>query len=110
MIFDIKMEDFKRKGIFVAGGHVAEPPATITYTSVLSRETVRVALRVADFNDLQVRTAYIQNACIQEPVAENIWRVQGPEFGLDAGKSAVVVRALYGIKSAGDSFWNHFSD
>ena len=34
----------------------------------------------------------------------------GPEFGPDAGKSEVIVRAVYGIKSAGDSFRNHLAD
>ena len=31
----------------------------------------------------------------------------GPKFGPDDGKSSVVVRALYGLKSSGASFWNH---
>jgi hypothetical protein len=30
--------------------------------------------------------------------------VLGPEFGSNAGKSAVIVRALYGLKSAGAAF------
>ncbi len=44
MIFDIKMEDFRCKARLVAGGHMAKAPATITYASVVSRETVRIAL------------------------------------------------------------------
>ena len=36
--------------------------------------------------------------------------VLGPEFGPDAGKSAVVFRYLYGLNSAGASFWNHLAD
>ncbi len=31
MIFDIKMEDFRRKARLVAGGHMTKAPATITY-------------------------------------------------------------------------------
>ena len=34
----------------------------------------------------------------------------GPEFGDDQGKRAIVVRALYGIKSAGASFRNHLAE
>ena len=52
MIFDIKMEYFWRKAILVAGGHVTEPPYTITYASVVSRKTVHVALTVEALNDL----------------------------------------------------------
>jgi hypothetical protein len=33
MIFDVKM-DFTRKARFVAGGHMTEPPASLTYASV----------------------------------------------------------------------------
>ncbi len=40
MIFDVKMEDFRRKARLVAGGHVKKAPASITYASVVSRETV----------------------------------------------------------------------
>ena len=31
----------------------------------------------------------------------------GPEFGSDASKTAVIVRALYGLKSAGAALRNH---
>ena len=73
------------------------------------RENFRVALTVAVLNYLQVRTADIHNAYIQAPVAENIWTVLGPEFGLYDGKPEVVVRSLYRLKSAGDSFRNHLA-
>jgi hypothetical protein len=41
MIFDIKMDsNFTRKARLVAGGHTTEAPASITYSSVVSREKV----------------------------------------------------------------------
>ena len=40
MAFEIKMEDFRQKTRLVAGGHMTRVLATITYTSVVSRETV----------------------------------------------------------------------
>ena len=110
MIFDFKMENFRRKSRLVAGGHVTEPPDTIRYTSVVSRETVRVVITVEDLNNLHVRTADIHNAFIQAPVSEDIWIVLGPEFGPYAVKSVVVGRALYGLKNSRDSFWNHLAD
>eukprot|EP00978_Attheya_sp_CCMP212_P012594 scaffold31500_cov55-Attheya_sp.AAC.3 len=39
MIFDIKM-DFTRKARFVAGGHLTDPPASVTYLSVVARDSV----------------------------------------------------------------------
>ena len=57
MIFDIIMEDFRQKARLVVGGHMTKAPATITYTSVVSIETVRIALMVATLNDLGLSLA-----------------------------------------------------
>ena len=111
LIFDVKMEDFQRKARFVAGGHMTtSPPASVTYATVVSRESVRIALTLAALNDLEVKTADIENAYLTAPVGEKIWCLLGPEFGADAGKKAIIVRALYGLKSAGASFRNHLAD
>jgi len=41
MIFDIKMDgDFMRKARLVAGGHMTKTPASSTYLSVASRESI----------------------------------------------------------------------
>ena len=110
MIFDVKMEDLRRKARMVAGGHMTDVPPTITYASVVSRETVRIALMMAALHDLNVKTADIMNAYIKAPCAEKVYTILGPEFGPDEGKMAVIVRALYGLKSAGASFRNHLAD
>ena len=109
MIFDIKMEDFKRKARLVAGGHKTDAPATMTYASVVSRETVRVALTIAALNDLEVKAGDVLNAYITAPITEKVWTILGPKFGPDAGKNAVIVRALYGLKSAGAAFQAHLA-
>jgi hypothetical protein len=110
MVYDVKMENFRRKARLVAGGHMTDAPASITYASVVSRESVRIALTLAALNGLQVKTADIENAYLQAPVTEKIWCKLGSEFGSDAGKSAIIVRSLYGLKSAGASFRNHLAD
>jgi hypothetical protein len=104
MIFDIKMEDFRRKARLVAGGHMTKAPATITYASIVSRETVHIALLMAVLNDINVKVGDILNAYITAPITEKVWTVLGPEFSTDAGKSAIIVCALYGLKSAGAAF------
>ena len=65
---------------------------------------------MAALNDLEVKTTDIMNAYLTAPVTEKIWTWLGPEFGSDAGKKALVVRALYGLKSAGAAFRNHLAD
>jgi hypothetical protein len=110
IIFDVKMEDFRQKSQLVSGGHKTEAPATITYASVVSRKTVCLALTIAALNDLEVNVGDVLNAYITAPITvEKVWTILGPEFGPDASKSAIIVGALYGLKSAGAAFCAHLA-
>ena len=70
----------------------------------------RSATLAAALNDLEVKAGDIMNAYLQAPVAERIYTICGPEFGADQGKPVIIVRALYGLKSARASFRNHLAD
>ena len=59
MVFDINMKNFRQKARHVAGGHMAKAPATIMYTSGVSRETIRIALMIATINDLEIMSGDI---------------------------------------------------
>ena len=108
MIFDIKMDGlFTRKARFVAGGHTTEPPTSITYSSVVSRESVRIAFLLASLLNLQALAADIGNAYINAPCREKIWCEAGPEFGSDLqGTVLIIERALYGLKSSAAAWRN----
>jgi hypothetical protein len=107
MVFDIK-PDFTRKARLVAGGHVTDPPSSITYASVVSRESVRIAFLIAALNDLDIMAADIGNAYLNAPVRERIYITCGPEFGPEfEGRKAKIVKALYGLKSSGAA-WRSF--
>jgi hypothetical protein len=88
---------------------MTKAPATITYASVVSRETVRIALLMVALNDLNVKVGDVLNDYITAPIAKKVWTVLGPEFGIDAGKSAIIVHTLYGLKSAGAVFHAHLA-
>ena len=91
LIFTVKLEDFRRKARFVAGGHLTEaPPPAAAYASVVSRESVRIALTLAALNDLEVKSSDVMNAFLSSPTDEKYYYVCGPEFGKDAGKKALV--------------------
>jgi hypothetical protein len=109
MVFDIKMEDFQRKACLVAGAHKTKAPPTITYASVFSCETVRLALIIAALNYLKVKVVYVLNAYITAPITEKVWTILGQEFGHNAGKTALIVGSLYGLKSAGAAFCVHLA-
>jgi hypothetical protein len=71
IIFDVKM-DFTRKARFIAGGHKTDPPSSITYSSVVTRDSVRIAFLIAALNDLDVQTADIGNAYINADAREKV--------------------------------------
>eukprot|EP00934_Nitzschia_sp_Nitz4_P002867 Nitzschia sp. Nitz4//scaffold253_size28098//27019//28023//NITZ4_008146-RA/size28098-processed-gene-0.33-mRNA-1//-1//CDS//3329544315//2857//frame0 len=101
MIFDVKMEGLKRKARFVAGGHTTETPRSITYASVVTRETVRIAFLLAALNDLNICAADVTNAYLNAACREKIWFIAGKEFGETTCGSVLIIRkALYGLKSS----------
>jgi hypothetical protein len=105
LIFDVKMgENFRRKARFVAGGHTTEVPSALTYASVVSRNSVRIALTIAALNNLKVLACDIQNAYLTADCREKIWTKAGPEFGSEAGTIFLVKKALNGLESAGAAF------
>ncbi len=53
IVFDITM-DFTRKAGFCAGGHTTNTPATMTYSSVVSRDSVQIGFMLAALNGLDV--------------------------------------------------------
>ncbi len=109
MIFDIKM-DFTRKARFVAGGHVTDPPTSITYSSVVACDSVRLAFLIAALNDLNILSADIGNAYLNAPTKEKVHTTCGLEFGHNyVGCIAVITRALYGLKSSGAAWRNMFA-
>jgi hypothetical protein len=65
---------------------------------------------LAVLNALEVKTSDIANAYLSAPCVEKICVMFGPEWGADAGKKAIIVCSLYGLKSAGNAFRNHLAD
>lgn len=109
MIFDIKMVGLIRKARFVAGGHPTDPPVESVYSSVVTWESVRIMFLIAALNDLQVIGADIQNAYINARTGEKVYTTAGPEFGSNEGRPAIIVRALYGLKSSGVRWRDHLA-
>ena len=90
---------------------MVEAPKNLSFfASVVSRESVKIALTLAALNDLEVKTSDIQNAYLTAPCSEKVHTTLGTEFGENKGKTAVIVRALYGLASSGASFRNHLAD
>ena len=105
LIFDVKMlENYRRKIRYVADRHKVETPASVTYSTVVSRDSVRILLMIAALNDLDVQGCDAQNAFLTADNLEKHWLCAGPEFGEEEGSIFIVRKALYGLKSASASF------
>ena len=74
MIFDIKMDGkFTRKERLVANSHTKAPLSSITYSSVVSRESVRIEFILEPLNDLNIFACDIGNAYLNEKFREKLW-------------------------------------
>ena len=92
LIFELKMgENFRRRSRMVAVGHVTDVPSRITYSSVVSRDSVRILFMVTALNYLKLLGCDIQNAYLTAPTREKIWTIAGPEFGSEKGSIMMVV-------------------
>ena len=110
IIFDVKF-DLTRKARLVAEGHRNKNiPAHATYSSVASRDSVRLGFLLAGLNDLDIMACDIGNAYLNAPNRERVHVIVGKElFGPEhEGKKAIIVRALYGLKSASAAWRHHF--
>jgi hypothetical protein len=82
IIFDVKM-DFSRKARFVAGGHTTMAPSSTTYSSVVSRDSIRLAFNIAALNDIDSMSCDLENAYLNAPCREKIWFEGGRHPGFE---------------------------
>ena len=87
IIFDIKLgENFWRKAIMLAGVHTTKAPSSIIYSSVVSRDLVRIMLMIVALNDIDLQVADTENAYLNAPCRKKIWTRAGTESGMDEGR------------------------
>ena len=109
MIFDIK-QDLTRKARLVAGGHMTEIPDHSTSSSVVGRDSVRIAFVMAMVNAVGLLSCDVQNAYLNAPTKEKCYTIAGPEFGPDnEGRPVLIVRALYGLRTSGARWRDHLA-
>ena len=72
-IFDINATILTWKVRFVLGRHTMDTPDAMTYASVVSQESVRIALLIAALNNLGLLSAGVQNACLNGPPRWKAW-------------------------------------
>jgi hypothetical protein len=109
IIFDVKI-DLTWKARFVASGHMTKAPNLLTYSSVISREIVKIAFLLAALNDLDVMSCDIGNVYLNALCREKVWFTAGAKCGPKLqGCVCKLVQALYGLKSSGAAWCVMFS-
>ena len=108
LIFDVKM-DLTLKARYAAGVHLTDTPSSMTYASVVGRDTVTMSFLVAALNDLNILADNIQNAYLNAETKENIFFYSGDEWRSNRGRIIVIRRALYRMKSSALMWRNHLS-
>ncbi len=82
IVWDVKM-DFTCKAQWVKDGHKTPDPTTSSFTGVVSRESIRIALIYAAMLGLPVIGGNIKNAYLKAPSLGKHFIVRGPEFGVE---------------------------
>ena len=93
MIFDINIDrKFTRKARLVSDVHTTAAPSPITYSSVVSRESVRITFLLASLNDFDIFACDIGNAYLNSKSREKHWTEAGTEFGTEKGMVMIISR------------------
>ena len=106
----MKLGTLARKARLCADGHkVPGLPKESTYSSVPSRDSVRIFFLLAALNGLEVLSADIQNTYLSAPLAPGVkyYTIVKEANGFTAdqdGRPCIIVRDLYGLPIAGASF------
>ena len=99
LIFNVKI-DLPSKARYVAGGHLTDPTQYMTYDSVFSRDSVRLAFLIAKLNYLDILSGDIQNAYLNALTKQKVFFYAGDYWRNDQGKVLIIIRALYGLNSS----------
>ena len=67
----------------------------ITYSGVVTIETICIAFTMATSHDLEVKATDVFSVYVMTHNREKIYTVPGIEFGGDTGKSAIIIRVLF---------------
>ena len=78
--------------------------SSITYSSVVSRDSVRLVFTIMELNGVAVMSCDLDNAYLNTMCCKKIWFEDGNECGEDKGKVLIVARVFYGLHSVGLSW------
>ena len=78
LIFYVKME-LNRKDRYMSGGHLINPPSSVTYASTVRSGSVCLAFLIVAFNDLDILVGDIRDANLNAPKMYKVFFFSGDE-------------------------------
>jgi len=71
---------------------------------------LRAVIAIAELNGDPIYQADVGNAYLEAKTKEKVYIIAGPEFGPLQGHTMVIVKALYGLRTSGARWHEHFAD
>ncbi len=110
IIFDVK-QDLRRKARLVAGGHLVDSLDNNVYSSTVKGISVRVIHFIAHKMKLKLLCGDVGNAYVNAYTNELVYSRCRKEFGPNLeGKTLIIKKALYGLRTSSERWWSHFAD
>ena len=85
----------------MADGQLTKEPMENVYSGVVSLRNLRLAMFLAELNNLEFWGADVGNAYLQALTIEKLYIVGGAKFEELQGHALVMYKALYGTRSGG---------
>ena len=79
---------------------MTNPPKEEVYSGVVDHESVRLAMFLAQHNDLDILATDVGNAYLHGVTREKVYIIAGPEFSEHEGKVLIIIKSLYGLVSS----------
>jgi len=102
--------DGRRRARLVAGGHLTSPDTEHLHSSVVRTSSVRCAIILGVANGQSFLMGDVSQAYLYADNREKIYITAGTEFGELSRRPMKIVKALYGLWSAGNSYHAYFAD
>ena len=80
------------------------------YSSVVTLKGMRMCMLIAEMNGLKTMAGDVGNAYLEAYTREKIYFIARPEFGELEGTIMIIIKALYGLKTSGARYREHFAD
>ena len=109
LLFDCK-HDGRHKARMDADGHLTDVPLDSVYSGVVSLRGLRTLVFLAELNGLDIWATDIGNAYLEAETKECVYIIAGAEFGTLEGHTFVIFKALYGLRTSGLCWHEHFAD